>query len=219
LLRELNQSEHLKSVAIQSRQQMTIIVVLLALALVVVAALYYFMIKKRERELYLIEKKLLETELQNEELAGKKLKAEVNFKTKQLTTHALNMLQRNKILTEIQSKLIKIAKQVGDNFSVECRSIIKDISQSQKTEKDWELFRNYFENVNKDFNNKLRKINPTLSTHDYRLAALISLNLNIKETSELLHISPNSVKIARHRLRKRLNVRSGDDLYVFLSKL
>jgi len=218
-LKELNQSEHLKSVAIQGRQRIIIIAVILALALVIVAALYYFTKKRKEKELYLIEKKLLETELQKEELARKKLGAEVNFKTKQLTTHALNMLQRNEVLAEIQEKLNNIAKQVGDRFSTEFKSIKRDISHNQKTEKDWDLFRNYFENVNKDFNSKLRKINPNLSTHDYRLAALISLNLNIKETSALLHISPNSVKIARHRLRKRLNIESGEDLYVFLSKL
>ncbi len=219
LLKELNQSEHLKSVAIQSRQQIIIITVLLALALVVVAALYYFTKRKRERELYLVEKKLLETKLQNKELSGKKMKDEISFKTKQLTTHALNMLQRNKILIGIQEKLNNLAHQVDDKFSMEFKSITKDISKNQKTEKDWELFRNYFENVNKDFNNKLREINPNLSTHDYRLAALISLNLNIKETSELLNISPSSVKIARHRLRKRLGIIKGEDFYVFLNKL
>ncbi len=219
LLKEVNQSEHLKSAAIQSRQQMIIIAVLLALALVVVTAFYYFTKKKKEKELYLVEKKLLETELENKELSGKKLQAEVNFKTKQLTTHALNMLQRNKMLIEIQGKLNSLAKRTDDRFAMEFKSIIKDISKNKKTEKDWDLFRNYFENVNKGFNEKLRKINSNLSTHDFRLAALISLNLNIKETSELLHISPNSVKIARHRLRKRLNVKSGEDLYVFLSKL
>ncbi len=218
-LKELNQSEHLKSAAIQSRQRMIIIVIFLALALVVVAALFYFTKKKKEKELYLIEKKLLETELQKKELAHKKLNNEVNFKTKQLTTHALNMLQRNEVLAGIQEKLNNIASQVGDKYSTEFKSIKRDISQNQKSEKEWELFKNYFENVNKDFNSKLRKINPNLSTHDYRLAALISLNLNIKETSALLHISPNSVKIARHRLRKRLNIESGVDLYVFLSKM
>ncbi len=218
-LKELNQSEHLKSAAIQSRQRIIIIAVFLALALVVVAALFYFTKKKREKELYLIEKKLLETELQKEELAHKKLNNEVNFKTKQLTTHALNMLQRNEVLAGIQEKLNNIANQVGDKYSTEFKSVKRDISQNQKSEKEWELFKNYFENVNKEFNSKLRRINPSLSTHDYRLAALISLNLNIKETSALLHISPNSVKIARHRLRKRLNIESGADLYVFLSKI
>jgi tetratricopeptide (TPR) repeat protein len=219
LLKELNQSEHLKSAAIQSRQQIIIIAVLLALSLVVVAAFYYFTKKKKERELYLVEKKLLETELENKELASKKMRSEINFKTKQLTTHALNMLQRNQMLIDIHGRLNNLAQKTDDRFSMEFKSIIKDLSKNKKTEKDWDLFRNYFENVNKGFNGKLREINPKLSTHDYRLAALISLNLNIKETSELLHISPNSVKIARHRLRKRLNVKNGEDLYVFLSKL
>ena len=192
--------------AVQSRQQIIIITVLLALALVVVAALYYFTKRKRERELYLVEKKLLETKLQNKELAGKKLQTEVNYKTKQLTTHALNMMQKNQMLGDILDKLKSATKQVDPNLQVEFKSMIRDISQSQKTEKDWELFKNYFEDVKKGFNKKLREINPNLSMHDCRLAALISLNLNIKEAAALLNISPNSVKIARHRLRKRLNV-------------
>ncbi len=53
----------------------------------------------------------------------------------------------------------------------------------------------------------------------FRLAALISLNLNIKETAALLNISPNSVKLARHRLRQRLAIKTGVDLHVFLHNL
>jgi len=65
----------------------------------------------------------------------------------------------------------------------------------------------------------LLAINPNLSTNDYRLAALISLNLSIKESATLLNISPNSVKTARYRLRTKLNVETGQDLFVFLNKL
>ncbi len=120
---------------------------------------------------------------------------------------------------DIRERLKKILKQVNNELTVEFKSIIKDINQSQKTEKDWELFKKYYESVNKDFNRKLSKINNNLSTHDYRLAVLISLSLNIKETAALLNISPARVKIARHRLRARLNVRKGEDLYAFLSGL
>jgi len=116
-------------------------------------------------------------------------------------------------------KLKKISKQVDADLSNEFKTIIRDINLSQKTENDWELFKKYFENVNKDFYKKLKAINPNLNTHDYRLAALISLNLNIKESAALLNISPSSVKMARYRLRRRLNVESGEDLYVFLTKL
>ncbi len=130
LLKELNQSERLKSAAVQSRQQIIIVAILLALALVVVAAFYYFTKKKKEKELYLVERKLLETELQNKELASKKMKSEINFKTKQLTTHALNMLQRNQMLNDIKEKLNNLIHKADDRFSMEFKSIIKDISKN-----------------------------------------------------------------------------------------
>ncbi len=218
-LKELNQSEHEKAAIIQSRQRLVSIVAFLALALVIVGAAFYFLKKKKEKELYLVEKKLMEIDLKNKELKSKELQTEINYKARQLTTHALNMLQKNQILTSIQDELNELSAEVDERVSKKFKAIIKDISHSRKTEKDWMLFKNYFESVNKLFNENLRKINPNLSTHDFRLAALISLNLNIKETASLLSISPNSVKIARYRLRKRLNVETGEDLYAFLTKL
>ncbi len=218
-LKELNQSEHAKSLSIQSKQRLTIIVVLLALLLIIVVALLYFAKKKKEKELYLMEKQLLETNLKNKELESNKLQMEVNFKARQLTTHALNMLQNNQLLEDVQKKLNVIATQVDDELSMKFNAIVKEIGVGRRTEKDWELFKNYFENINKGFMKNLRAINPKLSTHDCRLAALTSLNLNIKETASLLSISPSSVKIARYRLRKRLKLEKGEDLYAFLNKL
>ena len=218
-LKKLNESEAIKAKAVQSRQQVIILFSLLGIVLLIVLFVIYRKKRKKEKDLMIVEQKLLKTELHNKELASKELQLEVVYRTKQLTTHALNMMQKNQMLTDIREKLQGIAKQVKDDLTMDFKSMIRDINQIQKTEKDWVLFKKYFENVNKDFNKKLRKINPDLSTNDYRLAALISLNLNIKETAAVLNIAPNSVKLARHRLRKRLNLNTGDDLYVFLSKL
>lgn len=218
-LKKLNESEHQKAIAVQSRQRLVIIVTLLVLVLLIVLSISYVRRKRKEKELHKIEKKLLEVDLQNKELASKELQMENNFKTKQLTTHALNMMQKNQMLNDVQEKLKELSKQVKGDLNQDVKSMIRDISQSQKTEKEWELFKKYFEDVNTDFYEKLKAINPDLGTHDYRLAALISLNLNIKECAALLNISPNSVKTARYRLRTRLNVGSGEDLYVFLSRI
>ena len=219
LLKKLNESEAIKAGAVQAKQKLIIISALLGLVLVIVLAISIIIKRKKDKKLYFIEKKLLETELHNKDLAGKKLQTEIVYKTKQLTTHALNMMQRNKMLADIREKLQGMSKKVKDEFVMDFKSMVRDINKIQKTEKDWDLFKKYFESVNKDFNKKLREINPALSTGDYRLAALISLNLNIKETAAVLNITPNSVKLARHRLRKKLNLDNSEDLYVFLSKL
>ena len=176
-LKKLNESENQKAEAIQSRQRLVIIVTLLVLVLLIVLSISYVRRKKKEKELHLVEKKLLEVDLHNRELASKKLQTEINFKTKQLTTHALNMMQKNQMLNDIQEKLKELSKQVKTELNPEVKSMIRDISQGQKTEKEWELFKKYFEDVNNDFYKKLKAINPNLGAHDYRLAALISLKL------------------------------------------
>ncbi|RLD62432.1 MAG: hypothetical protein DRJ05_00410 [Bacteroidetes bacterium] len=218
-LKKLNESEGVKAKAVQDRQRMIILSTLLGLVVLIVISILIFIKRKKDKELHLVEKKLLETDLMNKDLASKELQTENIYKTKQLTTHALNMMQKNQMLTGIRERLSQISKQVNEDLTMDFKSMIRDINQIQRTEKDWELFKKYFENVNKDFNRKLRAVNPELSTNDFRLAALISLNLNIKETAAVLNIAPNSVKLARHRLRKRLNLDTGEDLYVFLSKL
>ncbi len=119
----------------------------------------------------------------------------------------------------MRDKVKKMASKTDTVSKSEFKSIIRDINQSQKTDKDWDLFKKYFENVKKDFNKKLTELNPDLSTSDFRLAALVSLNLNIKETAALLNISPDSVKVARYRLRKKLAIKKGIDLYAFLTEL
>jgi len=218
-LKKLNKSEHAKVAALQSKQRLIIIIVLLALALIIVVAVYYFSKRKREKELFKVEKKLLEVELHNKELASRELQLAINYKTKQLTTHALNMIQKNKILSEVREKIKKLSNRVKDDLVMDFMSVVIDINHIQKTERDWELFIKYFESINTDFNKKLNDINHGLSVSDYRLAALISLNLNIKEASTVLNIAPASVKLARHRLRKKLGLNTGDDLYVFLNQL
>jgi len=211
-LKKLNESESQKSEAVQGRQRVFIVAIILAFLLLLVLFLSY--ISKRKKE-----KKLAAIKLYNQELKTKEYQTDIEHKTKQLTTHALNMLQKNTLLSEIRNRVKEMSVKADTVVNTECKSIIKDINFSQKTDKDWDLFKKYFENVNHDFYTNLKQINPNLSTNDCRLAALVSLNLNIKETASLLSISPNSVKIARHRLRKKLHIKTGDDLFQYLTSL
>ncbi len=86
-------------------------------------------------------------------------------------------------------------------------------------EKDWELFKMYFEEVNKNFYTHLRKISGELTPGDLKLAALVKLNLNIKEAAAVLNISPESLRKARYRLRKKLGLKHGENLSEFLNAL
>ncbi len=70
-----------------------------------------------------------------------------------------------------------------------------------------------------NFIEKLRSKYPELTNYDIRLCALYSMNVSAREISELMAISMDSVKKARHRLRKKLELNPQDDLLVFLSEI
>lgn len=87
------------------------------------------------------------------------------------------------------------------------------------SEKDWELFRLYFEEVNDSFFTTLQQKSNELTTGDLKLAALIRLNLNIKEAAAVLNISPDSLRKARYRLRQKLGLVERENLTDYLNRI
>ncbi|GAB5526537.1 MAG: hypothetical protein Roseis2KO_44090 [Roseivirga sp.] len=59
------------------------------------------------------------------------------------------------------------------------------------------------------FQEELRSRYPKLTPYDLRLSTYLKANLSTKEIAILLNITPDSVKKAKHRLRKKMNVQPG----------
>ncbi|MEQ9298501.1 MAG: sigma factor-like helix-turn-helix DNA-binding protein [Cyclobacteriaceae bacterium] len=59
---------------------------------------------------------------------------------------------------------------------------------------------------NKEFQNKLKQVYPQLTSYDLRLCTYLKANLSTKEIARILNITPDSVKKAKHRLRKKLKM-------------
>ena len=75
------------------------------------------------------------------------------------------------------------------------------------------------EEIDKGFFKRLCSSSPELQKNDLRHAALIKLNLNIKQTASLLNLSPNSIKSTRNRLKKKLNLSAEDNLGNFIQNI
>jgi hypothetical protein len=76
----------------------------------------------------------------------------------------------------------------------------------------------YLEDLSKDFYIKLKLDFPNLTETDMKRCSLVSLNLSLKEISVIKNITPNSVKIAKNRLSKKLHLEPGTNMYLFLKK-
>ncbi len=201
-----------------------IIFTMFALALVIGLWLYFKrkkekQISRQQKELLIQKQKLAEKELETKRILQKEMEQEIEFKAKQLSTHALNMVQKNKVLQEVKTHLEEVSRKVPSELKQNLKKIDLLLARNMKTDKEWNLFKLYFEQVNGDFFKKLIDKNPSLNNNDLRHCALIKLNLNIKEVASLLNVSPHTVKSARYRLKRKLGIASEDSLGEFIRKV
>lgn len=165
------------------------------------------------------EKDLADAELEKSKLQEQELKNEIQYKSKQLTTHALNMMQKNTLMQEIQEELADLSKKAKTENKAAFSRLKMLIKRNLRSEKDWDLFKLYFEDVNKDFYEELNKLSSELTSNDLKLCALLKLNMNIKESASVLNIEPASVKTARYKLRKKFGLQPDDDLIEYIRKI
>lgn len=159
---------------------------------------------------------LLRLRIKNSRLKERDLKAQLEQKNRELTSYALNFIQKNELMGELTERINELKKQSDPGTVYELNKINKIVSNSFRIDQDWENFRLMFEEVHQGYLPALKEEFGDLSNADLKLCALLRLNLNLKESSRILGISPDSVKIARYRLRKKLNLATEDNLVDFL---
>lgn len=197
----------------QSKARALIIGLVSLMILLVLGTIGTFYRRRKEQQLYALKQKMHEQE-------KKELDQELTYKTKQLTSHALHMVQKNKVLQELKRGITDLVGATPDAQNRKAlRSLVRRIDFNIQSDEDWDTFKLYFEQTNQNFYQSLAKINKDLTSTELKLCSLIKLNLNIKETASVLNIEPTSVKTARHRLRKKLNLEQGQDLTSFIRQV
>ena len=147
---------------------------------------------------------------------GADLESVLMKKEQELTSYTLNFVQKNEGITELKQLNEALGKRLGKEHRAELRTISRKLDGLLRVDEDWADFRRHFESVHPTLITKIGEDFPGLTSNDFRLIALIRLNLSTKETSAVLGISPDSVKTARYRLRKKMNLDTQDNLFDFL---
>lgn len=147
--------------------------------------------------------------IKRNKLEKDKVDAELAFKKKELTTHALHLAKKNKVLGTIkqQAEELKLSQNVSGY-----QHLIKTIDFDLKDDNNWENFSNYFHQVHKDFNSKVKSSYPEVTPSELRFLSLIKMNLSSKEIASILNISQEGIKKARYRVRKKLGLTADESL-------
>jgi AraC family chitin signaling transcriptional activator len=167
---------------------------------------------EKNNTVYKSQKALSEADLKFMHLKEKQLQDQIEYRNKQITTHTLNIIQKNEMMQELRNQLEKSIKASNGTPQNELRKMLKLIDESYRLDKDWEDFKLYFEQIHTGFYAKLKVNYPDLTNQELRHCALIRLNLSNAECASLLGISPGSIKVTRTRLRKKLNLENHQSL-------
>jgi tetratricopeptide (TPR) repeat protein len=176
-------------------------------ALVILASGIWIVLRKRKSQYKKAALISYQASLEKEKLLLEKelLEAELEKKDKQLTTEALYKIQKNAMIEEVVENLLKLRLESGQKTKTALNTVIRDLQKSMEI-KVWTDFEMRFQQVHGHFYEVLDNRFPDLSTNERRLCAFLKLGLNTKEIATITGQTPNSITVARTRLRKKLNL-------------
>ncbi len=120
-----------------------------------------------------------------------------------------NIIKKNSQIQNLGVELDKM-KTVEDIGDVKIDQVNELIQFKILTSEDWDEFKKLFDAVYRGFFVKLKFEHPSLTKSEIKLFMVSKLNLSINDTAGLLAISPESVRKARYRLKKKLNLEEDD---------
>ena len=151
-------------------------------------------------------KKSLERELVN----SKKI---LNIKEQELKSYILDLSKKNTLIEKLQKNL-----KVSDE-TITDEEVSQLLEQKILTEEDWETFKNKFNSIYPGFFLKMKQFQTSLTEAEIRYMVLFRLELSGKEMAKILGISPQSVRVCKMRLKKKLQKQGFNAVEDFLSWL
>ncbi|MCT4638641.1 MAG: response regulator [Bacteroidales bacterium] len=141
----------------------------------------------------------------------------VETKNRELAENTLYLIQSNKFNIQITKKLQNVYDSLDDdNSKAEINKVIQDIDARIRMD-SWQRFDITFQSVHSNFTKTLLEKFPDLTPAEIKLCTFLKLGMNTKDIASLLYQSPDSVKVSRSRLRKKIGLDSKESLQNFLS--
>ncbi len=144
--------------------------------------------------------------IQKIKLAVEKEKAEADLAIaiSKLISFRQSADEKDELIEQYSGQIEQLKKEDEEQKDSEVRAQLE--GAILLTDEQWDEFRKLFEKVHKGFLNNLKKKIPDLTPSEIRFITLSKLKLSPKEMASMLGVSPNTIRIYKFRLRKKLNM-------------
>lgn len=141
-----------------------------------------------------------------------KIAQELVLAKEELSSFMANLKEKNKLITQMRNDFALLdAERDNGNEQLSLKMLLES---HLMTDQNWLRFRDVFTTVYPQFFDEVVHQNPTARESDLRMLALIKLDLNNREISNLLGITIDGVKKAKQRLKKKMEASSTNDVLV-----
>jgi DNA-binding CsgD family transcriptional regulator len=172
------------------------------------------LVLRRYRNLHL--QKIRSRETRRLRMLTEELQSEVEQKSAELLTQTSFIIRKNELIFKIRDIIYELYDKNKSSTSLSLYQKVNAlINNNLNSDDDWKMFLIKFEEKHTGFFKKLKVLYPQLTNTDLRLCACLRLNLETKEIASLMNLSIRAVENSRYRLRKKLNIKSSQNLNEF----
>ena len=133
----------------------------------------------------------------------------------ELLAGALQVEEKNELLQALQKKIT-----THNSADPVLRQMDRIITDSRKMDEEFESSKSDFADIHPEFVTRLQeKAQESLTRLDLKYCAYIRMGLSNKEIANRLAVEAKSIRMARYRLKQKLNLQKDDSLDLFINTL
>lgn len=164
--------------------------------------------------------RLLKKQKQFSETRRKQAQQDLADARKQLQNFTVNIREKNELIERLTVEMVNLQTNLNEEAIDYRQNTLSQLRRSTiLTEEEWETFKTSFEKVYPAWFDGIKKKLPGLSAADLRFMVLSKLQFSPREMASVLGISPASIRVSRHRIRKKYNLTEEESLELLAAEV
>jgi DNA-binding CsgD family transcriptional regulator len=132
----------------------------------------------------------------------------------ELMSNRLQLDRKNELLKELKEKI----PYLKSGNLVEIKQLAKNLDKDAEQDDEFEILSSSFQNTNPKFFSSLQvKASHTLSKLDLKYCAYMKMGMSNKEIANFMNIEAKSMRMARYRIKQKLDLDKEQDLDEFIT--
>lgn len=152
-------------------------------------------------------------------LKAEQLEREMEFKSRELASMALNLAQQSELVASLREEFLPLRKDAGIGVSQLIDRLMERLRSHEGVEQSWESFERQFQSVHPGFMKQLVELCPKLTPMELKICALMRLSLSSKQIASILCASVRTVDNHRLHVRQKLELGADVNLSTYLASL